>query len=60
MKGREGCPVCGDPYGRAELVGDGRDRVRFWHTDLTEVTEFCLDYCDGGQDKVESSPTLLN
>lgn len=42
------CPVCGDTFGRAELIqDDGMPGRKHWHTDLVDVEESCIEWSTG-------------
>jgi len=48
------CPVCGDGFGRRELVeNNGVEGHQHWHTDLVDVKEYCIEYADGSVATVE-------
>jgi hypothetical protein len=53
MRQTDSCPVCGGRAGRLERrVEDGEVVQVYWHTDLENHKEFCVEYPDGTRKQV--------
>jgi len=51
------CPVCGGRYGRQERVlQDGDEALIYWHTDLSDHKEYCIETCTGEKRTISHGP----
>jgi len=53
MRKRNKCPTCGGSFGRVETaIRDGHMVKIYWHTDLEDHKEFCIEQPDGTMKQV--------
>lgn len=53
MEAAVDCPVCGKPV-RCVEISDGGEiaEVRYWHTDLVDLQEFCVERSGGETEQI--------
>lgn len=52
MEAAVDCPVCGKPVRCVGISGGDSVEIRYWHTDLVDLEEFCVQRGGGETEQI--------